>query len=322
MKDSTRTPHSTSGTISASCWPSRRMRPRARAPTRIEEHIFSEKYLLERPLLAAIRREKPPVLLVDEVDRADEEFEAFLLELLSDFQVSIPELGTIAATVDPARGADLQRHARALGRAAPPLPLSLCRLSRRRARGADHPVRSCPASTAPWRSRSRAWWRRSARRTCARCPASPRRWTGRRHWPASPCMTCAQEPEAVHETLICLLKTHEDRSPRDPRSDRAPAGQGGVGEPPMQADIQQRTTAQIGDALRQRLAGFVRTLRDNGFRRRAGRDARCAGDPGLARWRRGRHRCRPALQRAVLRHPCRLGQVSTRSSTPIGSDAA
>src|SRR5258705_12656644 len=61
----------------------------------IEEHIFSEKYLLERPLLAAIRRPTPPVLLVDEVDRADEEFEAFLLELLSDFQVSVPELGTI-----------------------------------------------------------------------------------------------------------------------------------------------------------------------------------------------------------------------------------
>src|SRR5690349_18253973 len=67
----------------------------------IEEHIFSEKYLLERPLLAAIRRETPPVLLIDEVDRADEEFEAFLLELLSDFQVSIPELGTITARSIP-----------------------------------------------------------------------------------------------------------------------------------------------------------------------------------------------------------------------------
>ena len=67
----------------------------------IEEHIFSERYLLERPLLAAIRRAKPPVLLIDEVDRADEEFEAFLLELLSDFQVSIPELGTIKATSIP-----------------------------------------------------------------------------------------------------------------------------------------------------------------------------------------------------------------------------
>jgi MoxR-like ATPase len=67
----------------------------------IEAHIFSEHYLLERPLLAAIRREKPPVLLIDEVDRADEEFEAFLLELLSDFQVTIPEFGTVKAISIP-----------------------------------------------------------------------------------------------------------------------------------------------------------------------------------------------------------------------------
>ncbi|UJW76934.1 AAA family ATPase [Rhizobium sp. SL42] len=67
----------------------------------VEEQIFSEKYLLERPLLAAIRQSKPPVLLIDEIDRADEEFEAFLLELLSDFQVSIPELGTISALTIP-----------------------------------------------------------------------------------------------------------------------------------------------------------------------------------------------------------------------------
>jgi MoxR-like ATPase len=70
-------------------------------PDTIEDQIFSEKYLLERPLLAAIRREKPPVLLIDEIDRADDEFEAFLLELLSDFQVSIPELGTIKALSIP-----------------------------------------------------------------------------------------------------------------------------------------------------------------------------------------------------------------------------
>ncbi len=67
----------------------------------IEDQIFSERYLLERPLLAAIRRATPPVLLIDEIDRADDEFEAFLLELLSDFQVSIPELGTIKATSIP-----------------------------------------------------------------------------------------------------------------------------------------------------------------------------------------------------------------------------
>ncbi len=66
-----------------------------------EDEIFSERYLLERPLLAAIRQTVAPVLLIDEVDRADEEFEAFLLELLSDFQVTIPELGTIAAKSIP-----------------------------------------------------------------------------------------------------------------------------------------------------------------------------------------------------------------------------
>jgi len=67
----------------------------------VEAAVFSETYLLERPLLAAIRQPKPPVLLIDEVDRADEEFEAFLLELLSDFQVTIPELGTIKAISIP-----------------------------------------------------------------------------------------------------------------------------------------------------------------------------------------------------------------------------
>jgi len=67
----------------------------------IENQIFSERYLLRRPLLAAISQERPPVLLIDEIDRADEEFEAYLLEILSDFQITIPELGTIAATSVP-----------------------------------------------------------------------------------------------------------------------------------------------------------------------------------------------------------------------------
>ena len=67
----------------------------------IEEKIFSEKYLLRRPLLEAIQQEVAPVLLIDEIDRADEEFEAFLLEILSDFQISIPELGTVNAISKP-----------------------------------------------------------------------------------------------------------------------------------------------------------------------------------------------------------------------------
>ncbi|MEO7963991.1 MAG: MoxR family ATPase, partial [Gemmatimonadaceae bacterium] len=67
-----------------------------------EASLFSEEFLLKRPLLAAItHRGPPPVLLIDEVDRSDEEFEAFLLEILSDFQVTIPELGTIKAEARP-----------------------------------------------------------------------------------------------------------------------------------------------------------------------------------------------------------------------------
>ena len=66
-----------------------------------EQDIFSERYLLKRPLLEAITCDEPPVLLIDEVDRADEAFEAYLLELLSDFQLSIPELGTVRATSQP-----------------------------------------------------------------------------------------------------------------------------------------------------------------------------------------------------------------------------
>ena len=67
----------------------------------MERHVFTEEYLLRRPLLEAISQAEPPVLLIDEIDRADEEFEAYLLEVLSDFQVTIPELGTIAAKAVP-----------------------------------------------------------------------------------------------------------------------------------------------------------------------------------------------------------------------------
>ena len=70
---------------------------------KIGSDIFSEDYLLKRPLLQALQAtgDQPPVLLIDEVDRSDEEFEAFLLEILSDFQITIPELGTIKAKKTP-----------------------------------------------------------------------------------------------------------------------------------------------------------------------------------------------------------------------------
>ena len=102
-----------------------------------EAHIFQRDFLLERPLLKAIQAPEPAVLLIDEIDRADEEFEAYLLEVLSDFQISVPELGTITATSIPwvvltsNRTRELQR------RSAPPLPLPLRRLSERGQGGPD-----------------------------------------------------------------------------------------------------------------------------------------------------------------------------------------
>ena len=69
--------------------------------TTTQDEIFTEEFLLARPLLAAIRRSEPTVLLIDEIDKADVEMEGLLLEVLSDFQVTIPELGTIAATRRP-----------------------------------------------------------------------------------------------------------------------------------------------------------------------------------------------------------------------------
>jgi MoxR-like ATPase len=75
---------------------------RGEAPAELEHRIFAREYLLERPLLRAITGGgRPPVLLIDEIDRADDGFEAFLLELLSDFQVTIPEIGTIRAPEPP-----------------------------------------------------------------------------------------------------------------------------------------------------------------------------------------------------------------------------
>jgi MoxR-like ATPase len=176
----------------------------------IEEHIFSEKYLLERPLLAAIRRQHPPVLLVDEVDRADEEFEAFLLELLSDFQVSIPELGTIKATTIPrvvltsnatrelsdalrrrclyhyVDFPDIDREARIILSRLPGIDTALAmQIARMVAAIRKEDLRKVPgvAETLDWAA------------TLAGLEIHDLRG----------------EPEAVHDTLICLLKTHEDR---------------------------------------------------------------------------------------------------------------
>jgi MoxR-like ATPase len=177
----------------------------------IEEHIFSERYLLERPLLAAIRRPSPPVLLVDEVDRADEEFEAFLLELLSDFQVSIPELGTVKATSIPrvvltsnatrelsdalrrrclyhyVDFPDVERETRIILARTPGIDAALAsQIARMVASVRKEDLRKVPgvAETLDWAAILAGLGLHDLR----------------------------QEPELVHDTMICLLKTHEDRA--------------------------------------------------------------------------------------------------------------
>ena len=176
----------------------------------VEAHIFSETYLLERPLLAAIRRQKPPVLLIDEIDRADEEFEAFLLEILSDWQVTVPELGTIKATSIPrvvltSNGVrdlsdalrrrclyhhldfpDVDREAAILRARLPQIEAALAgQIARMMAALRKEELRKVPgvAETLDWAA------------TLAGLGVAD----------------LAAEPEAVHATLIALLKTHEDR---------------------------------------------------------------------------------------------------------------
>jgi len=176
----------------------------------IEDQIFSEKYLLERPLLAAIRRDNPPVLLIDEIDRADDEFEAFLLELLSDFQVSIPELGTIKAISIPhvvltSNGTrelsdalrrrclyhyvdypDVEREARIIMAKIDGASASLSLQIARMVEGIrKEELRKVPgvAETLDW--------------AAALVGLDVR--------------DLHDEPETVHETLMCLLKTQEDK---------------------------------------------------------------------------------------------------------------
>ncbi len=93
--------------------------------------IFGSDFLIRRPLLQALESDDgvAPVLLIDEIDRADEEFEAYLLEILSDFQVTVPEIGTIRAERPPRVILDVESDARGPRRAQAPLPLPLDRLS-------------------------------------------------------------------------------------------------------------------------------------------------------------------------------------------------
>ena len=178
----------------------------------IEDQIFSEKYLLERPLLAAIRRSQA----AGAADRRDRPRRRRVRGVPARTIVGLPGLDPRTRhdfrDHDPACGADLERHPRTVRRAAPPLPLPLCRLSRRRSRGPHHHGADRRRRRVAVAADRAAWSKASARRSCARCPASPRRWTGRRRWSGSSVRDLHEAPETVHETLMCLLKTHEDKS--------------------------------------------------------------------------------------------------------------
>jgi len=176
-----------------------------------EQDIFSERYLLKRPLLEAISCTESPVLLIDEVDRSDEAFEAYLLELLSDFQVSIPELGTMRAVSRPlvvitSNGTrelsdalrrrclyhyvdypDVDREARIImariDGAGASLSLQIARLV--------ESIRKEELRKVPGVAETLDW-------------AAALVGLGVRD--------LHDAPEVVHETLMCLLKTHEDKS--------------------------------------------------------------------------------------------------------------
>ena len=100
--------------------------------------IYSDEFLIERPMLACLRRPQETVLLIDEIDRSDHEFEAFLLEFLSDFQISIPERARCSRLRKAGGHPHLQPHARIARSVTPPLRLSLDRISGAGARNAHH----------------------------------------------------------------------------------------------------------------------------------------------------------------------------------------
>jgi MoxR-like ATPase len=175
-----------------------------------ETHIFSEEFLLKRPLLEAITQDEPPVLLIDEIDRADEEFEAFLLEVLSDFQITIPELGTIRAKSLPqviltsnatrelsnalrrrclyhyVEFPDEATELRIIQARHPGAPLALANQAARFVRA----IRSSDLQKKPGIAETLDW-------------VAALMGLG---------ISSLQEtPETVHQTLLCLLKTREDR---------------------------------------------------------------------------------------------------------------
>ena len=176
-----------------------------------EDAVFSEKYLLERPLLAAIRQKTPPVLLIDEVDRADEEFEAFLLELLSDFQITSPDLGTIKATSIP-RVVLTSNGTRELSDALRRRCLYHYVDFPNAGREARIIIARLPAISADLALQIANMVEKIRKEELRKIPGVAETLD----WAASLAglgvKNLQDNPEAVYDTLMCLLKTNEDRS--------------------------------------------------------------------------------------------------------------
>ena len=177
-------------------------------PSRRAAELYGPEFLVERPLLRAVRAGADAVLLIDEIDRADEEFEAFLLEVLVGLGRHDPRDRDDHRRRAAGRGADLQPHPRAARRAQAPLPLPLDRLPGPRAGGGDHP----PARPRGLRGRWRARWPRSSRgcgsSTSPSAPARPRPSTGRARW--RPSASSASTPRRPTRPSAAALKNHDD----------------------------------------------------------------------------------------------------------------
>ena len=182
----------------------------ARGETLRDADLFSEDYLLARPLLAALDHPgpRPAVLLIDEVDRGDDEFEAFLFELLAEAAVTIPELGTRRAALPAGRRAHLEPDPGPARRAEAALPVPLDRVPGHRAGRGDHPppgARGRRIAGRPGGSR-----RRPAARslTWPSRPGWPRRSAGPRRWTCS--ARTSLDEAAAAQTAGAVLKYSED----------------------------------------------------------------------------------------------------------------
>ena len=190
----------------ASGWP----RPATSSSARTT--CSAREYLIRRPLLRALEHPgpRPAVLLIDEIDRADDDFEAFLLELLAEAAVTIPELGTIRATHPPVDRAHLQPHARPARRGQAPLPVPVDRLPVAGSARSRSCAGACRARRSRWPCRSSTAVGEDARRaTCRSRRGSPRRSTG---WPRCELLGVADArrgDDRPHARLV--LKYGEDQ---------------------------------------------------------------------------------------------------------------